>query len=530
MQVRTKIALSVSTLAIVIVACAGLLLWNTDRATYNHKRTSLAYEELAGYLRLSGEVFRTFKQVRRDLIDGSGELAVDIDETELRISGILDEIRKHETEEMRVGWRPDETGDDLPRIEILRDTLAGVFQDVRDSQRLLTAGRRDQAHVLLARSLEEQIDGRVNTIIEAALADERGELAQALREIEEVNRIAIGAALFATISGIALTALVIFILVIRLRDSLANLQAGAEVFASGRLDHAIPISGDDEFAMLAGRFNMMATQLRQKHNALEDARALLEKRVEERTEEVRSVNDELKSRDANRRQFFADIGHELRTPITAIRGEAEVALRSRRDREESFRTALDRIVGITDDLTRFVNDIFLIAREQAGVLDLRKDAIDLIEAVGTAVEQLRTTGEPKGIDISKRFECAPMLIDGDLQRIGQLVRILVTNAIQHSPPGTNVTVMLRAAGTGWELAVLDNGPGINVEDEHRVFERFYRGGRASEGDPSANAGLGLPIAKSLVQAHGGRIWIDQSHTEGTAIRAWFNGQGSGASA
>jgi len=523
MQVRTKIALCVSTLAIVIVACAGLLLWNTDRATYNHKRTSLAYEELAGYLRLSGEVFRTFKQVRRDLIDGSGELAVDIDEAEVRIFAILDEISKHVSEESRVGWRPDEAVDDLPRIALLRDALADVFRDVRTSQRLVAAGRGDQASALLGRSLEEQIDGQANTIIEAALADERGELAQALREIEDVNRIAIGAALFATLSGIALTALVIFILVIRLRDSLANLQAGAEVFASGRLDHAIPVSGDDEFATLARRFNVMASQLRQKHRAVEDARTLLEIRVGERTEELRAVNDELKRRDANRRQFFADIGHELRTPITAIRGEAEVALRSRQDREESYRDALDRIVGITDDLTRFVNDIFLIAREQAGVLDMRKEVIDLTEAVGTAIDQLRTTGEPKGIEIGKQFECDEMLIDGDLHRIGQLVRILVTNAIQHSPPGTSVAVTLRAAGTGWELGVLDNGPGISVEDEHRVFERFYRGQRSSENTASGNAGLGLPIAKSLVQAHGGRIWIDQSHVPGTAVRAWFNG-------
>ena len=520
MKVRTKIGLSVSSLAAVITACAGLLLWNTDRTAYNHKRTSLAYEELGGYLRLSGEVFRTFKQVRRDLIDGENGLAFDLDAAENRVANILTEIGIHETAEVAIGAREGEKLDDLSRVRALRETLAAVFEDVRQSERLMATGNSEAGRALLSQTLEARVDGSANTIIEAALADERMELAEALREVEYVNQIAVWAAIAATMIGFLLTALVILILMFRLRDSLANLQAGAEVFASGQLDHEIPASGRDEFAMLANRFNDMARQIRQKQGALEEARAMLERRVIERTEELCAANYELKQHDESRRQFFADIGHELRTPITVVRGEADVALRTRTNHEETYRFALDRIIAISDELARFVDDIFLMAREQAGVLDLRNDLVDLKKAIGAGIEQMETFVNAEGAILTIDFDSGDAIIEGDCQRLSQLVRILVSNAIQHSPTGVHVEIALRRGADDWKLEVSDNGPGIASRNVDKVFDRFFRGGGKRDGI-YGNTGLGLPIAKSLVQAHGGKIWIDPDRSEGTAVVSLF---------
>ena len=521
MQVRTKILLCVGVLASVIVACAGLLLWNADRSTYNHLRMRLAYEELGGYLQLSGEVFRTFKQIRRDLMDGDEGLTFSLDNAERRINAIISDIAADEAAEIAVGARDDEDMGDVSRIEALRQELASAFADIRETERMLAAGRLADARSFLDVSLENRIDSRVNFIIEMALADERRELEAASEEIDWMNGLGLWAAVAATATGLALAGLVIFTLVLRLRTGLVNLEQGAALFATGKLTHEIPVSGKDEFAVLSRRFNTMARELRQQHQALEEARASLERRVAERTEALRAANAELRRREANRRRFFADIGHELRTPIAAVRGEAEIALRTRQDHREAYRAALSQIIGIADQLTRLVNDIFLVAREQAGVLDLRHEVIDLKQAVNAGVEQMNSAIDGGQASLTTAFDDGRALIEGDVQRLGQLVRILLSNAIQHSQAGVHIHVGLHRTEAGWELCVEDDGPGIPDTEVNRVFERFYRVGAVSDQSSTGGTGLGLPIARSLVNAHGGQIWIDSGRRRGTAVRAVF---------
>ena len=521
MQVRTTISLCIGLLAIVIVAGAGLSLWNTNRVLYNHDRTSLAYQELGGYLQLSGEIFRTFKQARRDLLSDSARLTFDLESSKQRIERILEEIIALEEEEKRIGLRPHETQSDEARIRELREELALAFRDIRSTEDLLSEGRAEEAAAFLGESLKTRIDGRVDRLIEAGIADEQGELTDALGDIELWNRTVTWLSIAAVAVALGAAGLVIFSLVLRLKRSLGTLEAGAACFARGELHHQIPISGQDEFATLSQRFNLMAQQLLQQREALERARASLELRVAERTRELFAANAELKRRDATRREFFADIGHELRTPITALRGEAEVALRVRSDREAGYRYALERIVEISDQLTRFVNDIFLIAREQAGVLDLRLRVFDLRDAVRAGFDHMHATLDLNAVEAQIDLPSEEALIEGDEERVSQLVRILVSNAIEHASAGQVVRVRVARVDNCWQLSVEDNGPGIPEGEQVRVFERFYRGAGLSDEQRATGTGLGLPIARSLVQAHGGRIWIDRTYRSGLAVRATF---------
>lgn len=521
MQVRTTISLCIGLLATVIVAGAGLSLWNTKRVLYNHDRTSLAYQELGGYLQLSGEIFRTFKQARRDLLSGDGRLTFDLETSKQRIERILEEIIVLEEKEKRIGLRSRESPSDEVRVRELREELALAFGDIRTTERLLSLGQSEEAAAFFGESLEARIDGRVDRLIETGIADEQDELADALGDIELWNRTVTWLSIVAVAIALAAAGLVIFSLVLRLRRSLVKLEAGAACFARGELNHQIPISGQDEFAVLSQRFNLMAQQLLQQREALESARASLELRVAERTRELFAANAELKRRDATRREFFADIGHELRTPITALRGEAEVALRVRSDREAGYRYALQRIVEISDQLTRFVNDIFLIAREQAGVLDLRLHVFDLREAVRAGFDHMHATLDLNAVEAEIELPTEAALIEGDEERVAQLVRILVSNAIEHASAGRAVRVLVSRVDDCWQLSVEDNGPGIPEGEQAWVFERFYRGSGLSDEQRTSSTGLGLPIARSLVQAHGGRIWIDRTYGEGLAVRASF---------
>ncbi|MEO9873444.1 MAG: HAMP domain-containing sensor histidine kinase [Anderseniella sp.] len=513
--------MSVSTLAAVVVACSVLLLWNTYSATYNQKRTSLAYEELTGYLSLSSEVLGTFKRVRRDLHNEGNSLTFDLGEAQARITKIVADITKTTVDEDAVGLRAGEVDEDHQRAIDLAKELESAFADVRQTELLLKNGRVDEAREFLDNSLKVRLDGAVTGFINDAVEDERSELDDALREIEYYNTVAYWAALLASLIGVLVAGWAMYALALRMSNSLRNLENGAELFASGKLDHTIPITGRDEFAKLSGRFNAMAGQLQTQRTALEEARDQLEQRVMERTDELQVANDELTRRDETRRQFFADIGHELRTPITAVRGEAEVALRARQKQRETYHSALNRIIAISDQLTRFVNDIFLIAREQAGVVDMRHNEIDLRGPVIAAAEQLHSKFEQDQCRLSMDLGDDIVRVEGDTQRLCQLMLILMLNAIEHSPAGVSIRVSLARHGDEWWLSVEDDGPGISDEDASHAFERFYRGAVKAGPDQRRNTGLGLPIARSIANAHGGRIWIDSDFSGGTAIRIAF---------
>ncbi|MEM6906576.1 MAG: HAMP domain-containing protein, partial [Pseudomonadota bacterium] len=364
MQVRTKIALCVSVFAAVVAAAAALLLWNTNRTTYNQHRTAYAYQQLAGYLQLSGEVRGMLTDVHKDIFHGSGEMSMDLTQLEVRIGQIVDRILISQNSEKQLATETaSQTNADI-RLSLLQNEFASTFDDLRHMARLLEEGDRQGAMTVLETRVEPRINGPISGLMAAGVVDDRAELSKAVQDIAQVNRIAHHAAVGATVLGIVLTGLVTLFVALRLKRSLNELGTGVQRFADGELEHRMPVTGQDEFALLAQRFNIMAAQLRHQREALEEARSTLELRVEERTEELKAANEELRSRDAQRRQFFADIGHELRTPITAVRGEAEVALRAKRDHAEIYRGALTRVIGISDQLTRFVNDIFLIAREQ----------------------------------------------------------------------------------------------------------------------------------------------------------------------
>ena len=205
-------------------------------------------------------------------------------------------------------------------------------------------------------------------------------------------------------------------------------------------------------------------------------------------------------RDSLRRQreFAADASHELRTPLTIVRGSVEHLRRHRAQPVEEVGEALDDIDVEVDRLTSLVDDLLLLARSDSGVIELRRESVDLAEVAGEALQRLRAQAETRGVHL--RLDATPVAVDGDPDRLRQLVAILIDNAIRHSPTGAAVRVGIRGdAHPG--ISVEDEGPGIRSEDLPHVFDRFWRATDA----PAGGTGLGLSIAAWIAEHHGGRI-------------------------
>ena len=216
------------------------------------------------------------------------------------------------------------------------------------------------------------------------------------------------------------------------------------------------------------------------------------------------------------RRFMADASHELRTPVAIIKGEAELAL-SRDERSlTELREALATVHGESRRLTRIVDDLFLLARANAGDQPLVAEPLYLEEVAAESVHAARTLAAAAGVALRYVPE-GELPFRGDEGLLRRMLDNLLGNAIKFSPHGAKVDVTATRANGSYILEVRDQGPGIPVEAQPRIFERFYRARPGATGgavrDWSAGAGLGLPIARWIAEAHGGRL--DLTHSDGT---------------
>jgi signal transduction histidine kinase len=301
------------------------------------------------------------------------------------------------------------------------------------------------------------------------------------------QRLTIGIMLLLVVS-LASAALISQGLVRRLRAT----GEAARAIAEGDLTRRAPADGSDEIAELAGHFNHMADRLQ----------ALVEG---------------LRKSEAARRDLLVTVSHEVRTPLTSIQGFAE-ALRDGVVRDEERRQRYHEIIASESArLARLVSDLFDVAKLEAGQAEIRFQAVDLEGWLGAAAEALQATAGEQEVQVA--LDLAPALrgvkVWGDKDRLQQVLGNLTANALRFSPNGSTLTIGATPAGSLVRIWVKDEGPGLSAAEQAQVFERFYQGkqqGRAHKG-----AGLGLAIAKSLVEAHGGRIGVESRPGEGATF-------------
>lgn len=227
------------------------------------------------------------------------------------------------------------------------------------------------------------------------------------------------------------------------------------------------------------------------------------------------------------RNFMADASHELRTPVTAIRSVAEVAL-SRRDRShEELIDALDVVRGEAARLGRVVDDLFLLSRADAGEVPVRAELIYLEEVIQDCARSARAMATRRNVSLVVPLpDEAPFM--GDPLLLRRLVTILLDNAIKYTPPGGEVRLLLERPAVMpqvYKIAVEDSGPGVPPEASERIFERFFRLNTARTrplASPSdtgelqaAGAGLGLSIARWIAGAHGGTVRLEATGVPGS---------------
>ena len=266
---------------------------------------------------------------------------------------------------------------------------------------------------------------------------------------------------------------------------LRELTLGARAVAAGALDTQVPIRSSDELGELAAAFNQMNSDL-------------------------------AKARD-RRRQLTADIAHELRTPLSIILAQSEGIQDGVLDASEEN---LSIIREEAQRLERLVEDLRILSLVESGELTLELREYDPAAVMERTAASYQALAREKEIDLEVDAAEGFSEVRIDIDRMGQVLGNLVSNAMRHSTAGGRVVMAVHESNGAIEFQVKDSGPGIDPEDLPHIFERFYRGDKSRRRD-GAGSGLGLAIAKSLVEAQGGIIRVESRLGQGTTIVLQF---------
>ena len=518
MRYLTKLNLAIGGLLAMALLSAGVAYWSARTAEFLLERSRLAHQVHEQYLSLSSHTYQLFKQYGDALLigdrDGGAGEALLMSEIRNNISELRNLIG---TEVQMVGEEEIEELELLARIERKIDYILRDFARLQSST--LEPGTAEYT-ARLAAILDERIDAELRAKIAEALAEEQEEVEEAEAEMRAAvagfQRTAVVAALFAAFTAIFGT----YLLRSGLTRPLQRLLAGAEAVGRGDMDHRIEVPGDTELDRVAQAFNQMIAKVAERQDLLAASHGELEKEVSRRTAQLEKLLQTLRQTETNRKRLLADVSHELRTPLTIIRGEADVALRGARRDVEEYREVLIRTREAADHTARIVDDLLFVARQESGEIRIEPREVDLSEVVERAVVASRALDDAHYDDIVKtvHFESAvdSARLSVDPNRIHQVMTILLENALRYG--GEEVRVRLDQTPDGYAVTVSDDGPGLTDQELAHVFERFFRGSNAAIRYDSG-AGLGLPVAKAIVEAHGGRIALTSQ--PGLGVQARF---------
>ena len=309
----------------------------------------------------------------------------------------------------------------------------------------------------------------------------------------------------------------------------ASLESAIQALRAGAYDYLVKPSEVEELRATVARGlerRRLGQELRARVTELADLNASLQRRIDEATAELKERYEQLKELDRMKSQFLSIASHELKTPITAMSGFLQVALRRvrRLSQGDAAAPVAEGLRGVTDQLeivyrqtgklARLVDELLDVSRIQSGRIEFRYGDVDLGELADEVATRMQLTTTTHTISVSRDSENVVM---ADRDHLEQVLNNLVTNAIKYSPSGGSITIDVRPDNGGVRLSVTDEGIGIPEKELEAIFGLFYRSPDRAARD-AAGMGLGLYISKEIVVRHGGRIWAESGGTKGSVLK------------
>lgn len=527
---RQRLSLALACLALASLLQGALAWWAIESASAQVARGRVASDLVKGHLQLAASKQRlrswTSQALLRAQVD-TAERDAHLSDMRRTLDGLQALTDKAlaldtHTERAQADWR--ERQDTLA---VLRRSVAELDAALRTVRPLPPDADRSATWDAISQTFDTSQGLDLRQRVAQTIAREQAAEARERDAADTALVRLAGGVLLATIAIAVLAAALALYFAKALRRPLNNLSDGALALQRGELHHRIHEGGADEFAAVARTLNAMAVELQQHRERETEARHELERQVQARTAELEQALHTLQRLDASRRQLFADISHELRTPTTAIRGEAEIALRGKSKTSDDYQDALRRIAETATHLGRVIDDLLTMARSDNQALSIQPQRVPVGEPLREALQQMQPLAQERELRLQWDNDApADLLLWADGPRLRQLLVLLLDNAMRYSHPGAEVRLHARLDGDDWVVEVIDRGIGIAEHELPHVFERNYRGERARR-HRADGSGLGLPLAQALAVAHGGGVSLRSSAGQGTTVSMrlpWHRGE------
>lgn len=474
----------------------------------NLKQSTIANSLLLEYQQLSGISYRLFKQLTDEVIfDQNANQAV-VRDKESQIIISLDKIKQLALEQRIALGEKATLGSlkDIDELQLLIESIIREFKEIVKNNSMLPLNEQDRLRTLLENTIDHQFREKVNS----AVSRQGNVVASINSRIEAINK----SMLWFTM-GLGTISLLIIIygcywLFMQLYQPLILIKNATNAIAAGDYHKPITEKLDDEFQEIAFSINKLAEQLKNYVATEASSKKHLKSEVEKQTSELTKVNLELTKIDARRRQFISDVSHELRTPLTIIRGEAQVTLRMQSASELDYKTTLESVLEQAVNLSRLVDDLLFLTRAEMNQIQLDLIDSDIQKLITVEIEKWVRLYSNRKISLNNQLQRDEVKVRIDPARLQQVLSILIDNAIKYSSPEQPIQIITHADVNFIIIDVKDSGSGISAVEIENIFERFVRFSKNTEG-----LGLGLPIAKAIIEAHKGTISVSSNQTKGS---------------
>jgi two-component system OmpR family sensor kinase len=520
MRFTTKIVVLFSGVLALATISAALVVLGGQQARHSLDRMDLVHRSYEAHLALSNHTYQLFKQFGDAMTIGDldrGAMEADL----LRsIRGDISLIRETLVAELQL-FGDDRKADleHLAKIETKINKLLSEYQVVIDAG--IPESADDWAR--LSRILDERVDQDFARLIQTGLDRQYGALLYQRSMNQERLKFSQFLSIAVALTGTIVASIALWWIIRSFNKPVNQLIDGAEAFAGGERHRRIVLEGGGELDGVAQAFNRMADEISARQEALESANEQLETTVASRTAELERLLATLREAEESRKRLLMDVSHELRTPLTIIRGEADIALRGNGKPIAEYRDALERCREAAIHTSRLVDDLLFIARRQSQEARLNLMNVDLATFIPKVLEDCQGIWGDQETTVTFTSELGKAETRADPDRLRQVLLILLDNA--HRYGGTRIDLTLGRGIDGFQVDVRDDGPGLGADDLARVFDRFYRGQNATR-RYDAGIGLGLPVAKAIVEAHGGMISVASEPGDGLTARFLLPDQAS----
>ncbi len=476
----------------------------------NLEQNAIAQSLLVEHQQLSSISYRLFKQLTDEVIFGQNANQAIVRNKQVLIQQTLDNIRRLEIQQREALGEAFTQGsvEDTDELELLLEEIVDEFRVVVLDFENIPISQQER----LKRLLEVTIDDQFREAINSAVTRQSRVVAAINSKIDTLNTAMVW---FTVVVGALALPLIVYAcywLFNQLYQPLVLIKGATSAIANGQYHQPISVKLDDEFQDLAAGLNQLAQRLYEHEENEAKSRRHLEFEVEQRTSELTNANLQLTKIDARRRQFIADISHEFRTPLTIIRGESQVTLRLKSPQEEDYRSTLKAILDQAVNLSRLVDDLLLLTRAEINQLQLEMTRISVSELLHPELQKWRRLQPDRKLSLNCEYPLEDVTITIDVPRIRQVLSILIDNAFKYSSDKGAIEVLVDDENESISIGVKDFGEGVSAAEVDSIFERFVRFSKHKEG-----LGLGLPIAKAIMEAHGGKIRVESVQGEGSTF-------------